>query len=504
MGPESRNQIRRTVSTSSLQKDVRLKLLRYRTASWTVLTTKSDDVVGRTYKAGDIVFEIKMERIDDVPMQEVMKHPTSHELDDYTEYKRLKSLVRVHREEHRKGPIAQLDTTNAAATAKVAPPIPSPGLITSHLRPPLYISPAPSRSTTFRDPVATIAVLKQPHSSLNLSKISPASSRSSPIVATLPTNDNLSSSLDLSNSTLGVPTVVSGRPGTLYGGNDSLQSAPIIPLQKAKDPSVTTSKNSGQSHHSDIREIVPWIDYDLELVTGAPSISTRPGRQHEAVAVHVDEAEIRLGKRKKRSSRNASMVLESSSPSPENDEHQMRSVEGRTKTLRTAHSRKDDTQKSVIGSLSRGRNPLAKIFASTEDGATDEGEDYFSYKAGRRVSFSTKPSSPMIGACTRASSSNSLPLSPVPIRPASPTSALITNRRDACVLSGKVDQTPSAETSPACFLVKFNEGMTLTTSRPQIVFKDPFEQLESGIALRSKGSESVESLAPETRLNGAS
>ncbi|KAF2194884.1 hypothetical protein K469DRAFT_650869, partial [Zopfia rhizophila CBS 207.26] len=66
----------------------------YRVAGWVVRTIKEADLPGPEYKLGEILFEIKFEREDPEPIDEVMKHPLSAEVDDYMEYKRLRRAYR--------------------------------------------------------------------------------------------------------------------------------------------------------------------------------------------------------------------------------------------------------------------------------------------------------------------------------------------------------------------------------------------------------------------------
>jgi hypothetical protein len=100
---------------------------------------KSDDVIGKQYKTGDILYEIKFERMDPVPMSEVLKHPTAAELDDYAEYKRLR---RIHRGDHKEG---TADKADLHVSGKDAPPIPATSTLVSQLRA-SKPSPSPSRA----------------------------------------------------------------------------------------------------------------------------------------------------------------------------------------------------------------------------------------------------------------------------------------------------------------------------------------------------------------------
>ncbi|KAF2715723.1 hypothetical protein K504DRAFT_33427 [Pleomassaria siparia CBS 279.74] len=125
----------------------------YRVSGWTIRPVKTGDFGGPEHKVGDLMYEIKFERDDPVPMTEVMRHPTTFELDDYTEYKRLR---RMQHEGSQKPTVERVETPGPA---KVAAHIPSLTAPFTQLHPLSQTrnNPGPSRSPTLRYPLATIA-----------------------------------------------------------------------------------------------------------------------------------------------------------------------------------------------------------------------------------------------------------------------------------------------------------------------------------------------------------
>ncbi|KAL5411767.1 hypothetical protein PMIN04_010136 [Paraphaeosphaeria minitans] len=65
----------------------------YRVRGWAVHQPKTSPFhAGQKVRLGDVYFDIHLERCDPVPVQEVAKSPIASELDDYSEYKRLRKV----------------------------------------------------------------------------------------------------------------------------------------------------------------------------------------------------------------------------------------------------------------------------------------------------------------------------------------------------------------------------------------------------------------------------
>ncbi|KAF1923202.1 uncharacterized protein M421DRAFT_75904, partial [Didymella exigua CBS 183.55] len=92
----------------------------YSVRGWCIRQARLQDTLGGEWKEGDILYEVTLRRRDPILIEQVSCRPTNMEVDDYTEYKRLRNL---YREQRRKGsgPIPILHPI-----LKVAPPIPSP------------------------------------------------------------------------------------------------------------------------------------------------------------------------------------------------------------------------------------------------------------------------------------------------------------------------------------------------------------------------------------------
>jgi hypothetical protein len=395
---------------------------------------KSKDLGGVEHKIGDIMYEVEFERDDPVSMEEVMRHPTAFELDDYAEYKRLR---RVHREGPQK-PTAS--TSEADAPAKAASSIPPLAAPISQLRAlsMTKASPSPSRSTTFNHLLATI------HGSPGLSR--PPSTRSIAI-------PEVESYFGLPKSMLEVPTAASVRTGTsshLTGPRDKNDS----PKSERSFRTYASSIHTHNSNLEDIREVAPWID--SELMLAAPTMSppdvseARPSMQHDAIRVSSPKASTLNTRMTSRDPSPCSRYSHAGgstggrqSPIPSlGDTDRKRSKIGwepsllRTPTRdKTKHERSKDPRKSIMGPLARNKNPLAKLFDGTD--GTEE-EDYFSFKnIGRRRASLPQPN-PERKTPRRLRSSSSdaavRPLSPVPVRPLSPLTPLIAHQRDAICL----------------------------------------------------------------------
>ena len=97
------------------------------------------------------MFEVKFERSDPVPMKEVIKYPTATELDDYSEYKRLR---KAHRDGKRKVNTAssiKLDSRTVPESSIRIPTVQTkmiPGVAPKKT---WGRSPSASQKTTFKD-----------------------------------------------------------------------------------------------------------------------------------------------------------------------------------------------------------------------------------------------------------------------------------------------------------------------------------------------------------------
>ena len=67
---------------------------RHRVSGWIIRSVTASDTSNSDHTLGDLIFEIKFEREDagQASMDQVMMHPLASEIDDYTEYQRLRRL----------------------------------------------------------------------------------------------------------------------------------------------------------------------------------------------------------------------------------------------------------------------------------------------------------------------------------------------------------------------------------------------------------------------------
>lgn len=124
----------------------RLTVLRYMVKGWCIRQAKIDDTLSGEWKAGDIMYEVSLQRHDPVPMAEVTRRPNSEEVDDYMEYKRLRKR---HRENDREGPGF---TPLMPGVGQVPPRLQVPANPASPPQSLLRMSPSISRTNTFKEP----------------------------------------------------------------------------------------------------------------------------------------------------------------------------------------------------------------------------------------------------------------------------------------------------------------------------------------------------------------
>lgn len=394
-----------------------MRARRYRVTGWIIRQMRSSDIAGHEYRAGDIVYDIRFERDDPTPMKEVIDRPTATEVDDYSEYKRLR---KVHREIHSKGVPAKIDVN---AKTKIAPPIPPLAPQLAQPRTLSKTSPSGSRTATFKRAVAAIGetpAISRTSSSKPVSPGAPAALPEELFVAP-------------SRSTLEVPARTTVRPVAYGHTSDSLLSDPHTqPLNLQDSTSTASSNRTANSRTSDIREIAPWIEYDLQLST--PGSGSSPGVvQQQTIAPRPKD----ITKSRDHGINTPQSVPSSAGGSPRprtRRDQRSKSIDKKRSLLllptsQSPYLKKKESRKSIFV---RSGNPMAKYF----DGAEDDGseQDCFSYRSrSRTVSISPKHTSPMARRRQRASSSNGIlrPLSPVPLRPASPISPLLLGGRAA-------------------------------------------------------------------------
>lgn len=219
---------------------------RFKIAGWSIKQAKVADAAGGTWKAGDILYDVKLERQDSVSWTEVSKHPLAAEVDDYTEYKRLRKL---YRETKHLPPSAPQTQTDVRWPPKIAPPITSvpKDLPQQH--------PSTARPSIFRLPQYGN---DSPRNANNLSILAAMDDDQSPF------NQNESKSIMLfvppnldGRSTPQVPEETTSLSYTMAHDNPA--------GSKANSIRTTTSANLN------IKEVAPWLNFETSLTLPTPS-----------------------------------------------------------------------------------------------------------------------------------------------------------------------------------------------------------------------------------------
>ncbi|CAO2652402.1 Nn.00g006850.m01.CDS01 [Neocucurbitaria sp. VM-36] len=407
---------------------------------WSIRTAKTTDIVSRRWRKGDILFDVRIERSDQVPIAEVTLHPTAAEVDDYTEYKRLR---RIYREKNHKGPTAPSIKRDLQIAAKAAPPIlpvqslVPPSAASEALRKP---SPSTSRKSIFRKPNFD----EEPHVPL-----SPGQDVVSPMTVT----DVDQFGLTMNKGTFKAPAQLN-RIST-HGGT----SPPPSDVRSHVSPSRSNDRSMYMtvSAQSDIREVAPWTDYDIGL--NLPS----PGSQSPVNREEVPSKDIKF-------------VPSSVTPDPQDivnpfdtqrERRKSDETKGITPTITPTSTGKKDFLKP---NFMRSRNPIAKLF----DGVDEYADDYFGNAVNtvRAVSVHERPKQPKPPPRRHSSSPNGQRRvsSPTPIRPSitdSPLSPFSRGRRDAIC--------PANDFASLFAVMPIGRiGSTTTLMLPKSELNDPF------------------------------
>lgn len=231
------------------------------------------------------------------------------------------------------------------------------------------------------------------------------------------------------SSTLAVPD--RSKQGTYLPGsiNSKSKSSP-----KRDSPTHPPSRNSGRTNastQSNIREVAPWIDFDVDL--SLPPPIQLPITQEQIISQSSAEGP---SKQMTPVGSFIQMFQQSSRDSPPLPSHRYRRKSGDLKGLAGllrsgSPSKTQDTTKSA---LIRSRNPMAKLF----DGAASI-EDRFQIcdttpLPSRASSFDIRRATPTRDRRVRRASSSDGTMrlhSPTPVRPFSPDMPLTMRRRGA-------------------------------------------------------------------------
>jgi hypothetical protein len=438
----------------------------YKVISWVVRPAKPQDVSGQhETKLGDLIYEVTFERIDKKPMEYVLKHPTAGELDDYTEYKRLR---RVDREDIRRAlaPVGHLQFPRRVAPA-IAPA-------------PLSAS-SPPRSSNGSSPssvkVAPVATPQDYFSGVEKTQLE------------IPTQE-----LEVTASSISKSAV----PSRSDLSTKISYSSPLA-------GSSTHRGGSGDSRNNDIREIAPWEDHVVERAAIASSITARSGLQDPSLA---------FGKSSVKSE--GSNTHASSNPTSQGSSLKKRG----TLNVSLANLKKDGRE--LMKASSRKHSPLTKLYDGTKDSATYQSEGNSSsmilQRRLRASSSSDLAEQPFIPAledpfvnppkppqsrhpCYSPRSLTSLISSATTAAPISVTpgvSPVMADRPRLSIGAAAEQGSSSLQTTLSGGLRRLAERTAPQLSVGLIVFRNPFDAVEErGLRDHRQSSEDAEQIAPE-------
>lgn len=242
------------MSYVTLKYDPRAEHLRYSVRGWSIRQAKLEDTIDGEWKEGDILYEVTLRRKDPVPMDQVTWRPTSAEVDDYTEYKRLRKLYRDQRHE------VPQEISTPQQVVKAAPTIASHQLPAIPTTSPPSLQPVPpsvSRQTTLEEHAfdARTAEADRPSASAVVSPTT-ISGLQAPFAPQ-------------KVGTLAVPAPTEkSRPGT-----PALSDTALREKQGRVQSQSSNSLASTKSGHGELKEIIPWIDMEAEILA-PPALTT--------------------------------------------------------------------------------------------------------------------------------------------------------------------------------------------------------------------------------------
>lgn len=319
-----------------------LTFCRYRVDGWSIRTAKTSDTTTGHWKEGDILFEIRFDRVDEVPMSEVAKRPTATEVDDYSEYKRLRKIYRDGRRKMH-NMIGQPMRTDSKLI-KVAPPVLAhqPQSKTMNVIKTAIQSP----ESMIQKPTFKRLHFDQPQRQWQEEQVVV-----SPM--TIPDVDHFPLTLNR-GSTLVEP--VDGHEKTIVSPGPS-------PHLKAQNQDASSKFSSGRTEMAlelerNMKEVAPWTDVEIGLYPPTPNSTlpnTGPAPASQKNPSPQESPQLHTRRRRK------SQVIDKDLPS----------------TLSLSPPRIKESRKSIF---TRTRSPMAILYdgaSAGEDGREKEREDYF-------------------------------------------------------------------------------------------------------------------------------
>jgi hypothetical protein len=331
-------------------------------------------------------------------MEEVAKRPTATEIDDYAEYKRLRKMGRDGK--RGKGRSVQEITANPTdslltATVKAAPPIsPSHSGLLATVKTGLQTDAAPNASRK--------GMFKRLHFDEEAHVYFPAAQEEVVSPKTLAEGDPLNTAFGKSN-TLTVPAQPNRT--NIHGKVDAFSDE-----SRGAGPSehISPVGSNGSSAHTaastvpgiNIREVAPWIDYDVGLTIPSPPsddtivrhdqpINTQSSGMVFSNRLEPDKMDTKSIKglitqasfQNQQSARNIPSSLGERETVGPHGRRKSGDFKGLGSTL--SPMGKKDHRKSIF----RARHPMGKLF----DGADEEGFGYDGQAATRTTSLNVEP-----------------------------------------------------------------------------------------------------------------
>ncbi|CAN9123172.1 unnamed protein product [Alternaria alternata] len=337
----------------------------YSVKGWSIKQAKSSDLAGEQWKEGDILFDVKFERTDSVPMDVVTKRPTATEVDDYAEYKRLR---KVNRDGKRKEPSVVPIKDDFSIPLKTAPPV---------LPAPLPVVEDTSLNSRRKAVFKHLHFEEEAHVHM-LEKEVILSPKSIPKTDPL----TLAATTAGKSNTLAVPASLIRTNTHHHQGHRK----PDNPQSEQRGKASPVGSNASSAHTSistfpgiNIHEVAPWINYDVGLTVPSPTedetvVHQRPiitqSIATESIKTIDTRSSVKMGGTSRSNSgtvRHMGLPSASVNESDRDDYYHGNRKDGSFKDGLSPHStlKKDGNKRKSI--LVKGRHSTAKLF----DGVVD-------------------------------------------------------------------------------------------------------------------------------------
>lgn len=246
----------------------RLIEARYSVKGWCLRQAKLNDALTGEWKEGDILYEVRLQRNDPVPMKEVTRRPNNTEVDDYVEYKRLRKL--------RSG-----DTS----TGSVLSTMPEITTILPPLTVPISPRVAPQSLSRMSSSIPRTAMFKEPAFDAPKAVQGTNSPPTTDFVSPMTIPDQHGSFFTLRNAGDHME-FAKGESAVTASSSNSVSVTSTLPDPFPRD--IRTSLT--RSTKGDLKDIVPWIDLeDISTTDHLPSAAAASAADQEYVGTASKE-----------------------------------------------------------------------------------------------------------------------------------------------------------------------------------------------------------------------